>query len=146
MRRTWLVSLVFLTIASLACSAGRKGSAGFRLPDGDPVKGRAVFVDYRCHACHVVAGEDFPAPVAQPPVPVELGGRVPVAITDGELVTSIIHPSHRLAGWVQPAAVRTGGLSRMGDLSEGMSVRELIDLVAFLQSRYTVVPPAYHKW
>jgi len=57
MRRTWLVSLVFLTIASLACSAGRKGSAGFRLPDGDPVEGRAVFVAYRCHACHVVAGE-----------------------------------------------------------------------------------------
>jgi hypothetical protein len=29
----------------------------------------------------------------------------------------------------------------MGDFTEAMTARELIDLVAFLQSRYTVVPP-----
>jgi hypothetical protein len=29
----------------------------------------------------------------------------------------------------------------MGDYSEAMTVRQLIDLVAFLQSRYEVQPP-----
>jgi mono/diheme cytochrome c family protein len=146
MRRACVVGLVLLSLAPLGCARGRKSSAGFRLPDGDPVRGKAVFVANRCNACHTVAGESLPAPVAQPPVPVELGGRVAVAVTDGELVTSIVYPSHRLAGWVRPAEVRSGELSRMGDFTEAMSVRDLIDLVAYLQSRYTVVPPAYHRW
>lgn len=143
MRRTWLLGVLLLALP--ACDAGRKGSAGFRLPDGDPERGRAVFVANRCHGCHVVAGEDLPAPVAEPAVPVTLGGRVPAAVTDGELVTSIINPSHRLAGWVKPASVRSGTLSRMGDFNESLSVRDLVDLVAFLQSRYQVVPPPMHR-
>lgn len=40
--------------------------------------------------------------------------------------------------------VAQGRLSRMGDYSEAMTVRELVDLVAFLQSRYRVVPAEYH--
>jgi L-cysteine S-thiosulfotransferase len=143
MRRLWLWGLVPLALA--ACQPARKGSAGFRLPDGDPARGRAVFVANRCHACHLVAGEQLPAPVAEPPVPVELGGRVPAAITDGEFVTSIVNPSHRLAASVEPAAVRSGGLSRMGDFGESLSVRDLIDLVAYLQSLYTVDPPPMHR-
>jgi hypothetical protein len=83
--------------------------------------------------------------VAEPAVPVSLGGQVPVAITDGYLVTSVIHPSHRLSARVEPAAVRSGRLSRMGDFNEAMSVRDLIDLVAYLQSRYSVVQPVYYK-
>jgi len=145
MRERWLLGLVLVSTACLACGGGRKGSSGFRLPDGDAERGRAVFVANRCHACHTVAGEDLPAPVAQPAVPVRLGGQVSAAITDGDLVTSIVFPSHRLAARVEPAAVRSGGLSRMGDFTEAMKVRDLIDLVAYLQSRYTVVPPVYYK-
>lgn len=32
----------------------------FKLPEGDPAKGRAVFVKYECYSCHKVRGEDFP--------------------------------------------------------------------------------------
>jgi len=36
----------------------------------------------------------------------------------------------------------TGGThSRMGDFGEVMTVRQLIDIVAFLHERYRVVPP-----
>jgi hypothetical protein len=38
-------------------------------------------------------------------------------------------------------AVASGQLSRMGDFSESMSVRDLTDIVAFLQERYVVRPP-----
>jgi hypothetical protein len=67
-------------------------------------------------------------------------------VADGELVTSIINPSHRISARYERAAVKSGSLSRMGDFSEGMSVRDLADLVAYLQSRYIVVaPPAHNK-
>jgi hypothetical protein len=83
----------------------------------------------------------MPRPVAEPAVPVRLGGVVPAYRTDGDLVTAIINPSHRITGRRDEAAVTSGGLSRMGDFSETMTVRQLVDVVAFLQSRYDVQPP-----
>jgi mono/diheme cytochrome c family protein len=146
MRDRWLAGLVMASGLSLACDAGPKSSRGFRLPDGDPGHGRAVFVANRCQTCHEVAGEDFPAPVAEPPVRVRLGGPVHGVISDGELVTSIISPSHRVSARYELAAVQSGKLSRMGDFTEALSVRDLRDLVAYLRTRYTVVaPPVYYK-
>lgn len=142
MRKALSIAVVVVaTFFNCGCSAGHKGAAGFHIPDGDTEKGRAVFVAMRCHACHRVADLDLEAPVADPPVPVVLGGKVARARTDGELVTAIVDPSHRLAPGYPPSAVRTGGLSRMGEFGDAMTVRELIDVVAFLQSRYEVVPP-----
>jgi hypothetical protein len=134
-------ALVLMAALSLACGTGRKGSAGFHLPDGDPEKGKAVFLALRCHTCHRVEGMDFPAPVASPPVPVVLGGEIPQPRTDGELVAAIIDPSHKLAPGYKKESVKGGDLSRMGDFSDALTVRELVDLVAFLQSRYKVVAP-----
>ena len=133
-----MIAGLFLT----ACTPGPRSAAGFRLPEGDAERGRAAFVDLRCHACHRVEGVSMPEPVAAPPVPVVLGGTVYQARTDGELVTAIVHPSHRVVPRDPAELVRSGRLSRMGDFSDCMSVRQLIDLVAFLQSTYTVVRPS----
>lgn len=130
-----------LTLLLLGCEAGPKSSAGFRLPDGDPAKGRQVVADMKCYQCHRVAGGGLPVPTADPPVPVVLGGEVPYAKTDGELVTSIINPSHTITPALRTEQVKSGDLSRMPDFSELMTVRQMIDLVAFLQSRYTVIRP-----
>jgi L-cysteine S-thiosulfotransferase len=130
-----------LAPALLACSASPKSSAGFRLPDGDPERGRAVFAEMRCHTCHKVAGAEFPAPTADPPVPLVLGGEVPYAKTDGELVTSIINPSHKIAPGLRQEQVMRGDASRMPNFGDLMTVRQMIDLVAYLQSRYRVVRP-----
>ena len=64
--------------------------------------------------------------------------------TYGELVTSIINPSHRLAPGYDPAYVTTGGESIMtlANINAVMTVQQLIDVVAFLQSRYDVAPPS----
>jgi hypothetical protein len=45
------------------------------------------------------------------------------------------------AGGTDRSLVTSGGLSRMGDFSEAMTVRLLVDVVAFLQSRYDVQAP-----
>lgn len=135
------VVLICAGIGLAGCAQGRKSAAGFRLPDGDPVRGRQVFVEMKCHTCHRVAGVDLPAPVADPPVGVTLGGVVASPPTDGTLVTAIIDPSHERLAAYPPERVASGRLSRMGDFSEAMRVRDLIDLVAFLQSRYEIEPP-----
>jgi hypothetical protein len=133
--------VALLATALAACVTSSRSPAGFRLPPGDVARGREAFTELRCHACHRVAGLDLPDPTADPAVPVELGGVVPAVKTDGELVTAIINPSHRLTGGQDQRMVVSGGLSRMGDFTEAMTVRQLVDLVAFLQSRYDVQPP-----
>jgi len=130
--------LMTATLALCGCEAPRKSAAGFHLPDGDAVRGHAAFVELRCHACHTVAGvTGLPRPVADPPLPFALGGRSAVVRTDGELVNAILEPSHRI-NMTSPASVQAGRLSRMGDFTEAMTVRQLIDLVAFVHAHTEV--------
>ena len=88
----------------------------------------------------------LPAAQETGPVRVELGGQVTKVRTYGELVTSIINPSHRLA-WGQPREqVSQDGESLMRVYNEVMTVQQLIDLVALLQSRYEVVIPEHEYY
>ncbi len=107
-------------------------SYDFVLPRGDAVRGQEAFVALRCYACHRVQGVTLPAPVATPPVPITLGA-APSSWTDARLVTSIIAPSHAITRAEYGESVATGGLSRMGDFTSVMTVRQLVDLVAFLR-------------
>jgi hypothetical protein len=132
--------IIVLLGGAIACDTGRHSAAGFRLPmDGDVENGKATFVALGCHQCHEVSGTELPKPSVQPPVMVALGGTVAQEVTDGYLVTSIINPSYALAPYPK-ALVTAGGKSRMPDYSERMTVRQLVDTVTFLQSRYTVIP------
>ena len=136
-----LIAVIFCGL--IACDSGPRSPIGFRLPEGDVGKGRAAFVELQCNSCHTVDEVDLPDPVVipTPSALVVLGGQVFEIRTDGYLVTSIINPSHKLArGFDQEQITTTTGESRMPDYSDIMTVRQLIDLVAFLQSRYTVVP------
>ena len=128
----------------IACDSGPRSPVGFLLPGGDIEEGKAAFLELQCNACHTVDGVDLPPPVVipSPSASVLLGGHVFEIRTDGYLVTSIINPSHKLArGLKRENIITSTGESRMPDYSEIMTVQQLIDLVAFLQSRYTVVPP-----
>ncbi len=136
-----LLPIVVLLGGTVACDSGRHSSAGFRLPaNGDVERGKVAFVQLGCNTCHEVSGMDLPKPTVQPPVPVVLGGVVPVEVTDGYLVTSIINPSYTLAPYPKEM-ITAGGKSRMPDYSGTMTVAQLVDTVAFLQSRYTVERP-----
>ncbi len=128
----------------IACDSGPRSPVGFLLPGGDVEQGEAAFLELHCNACHTVDGVDLPPPVVipAPSASVVLGGQVFEIRTDGYLVTSIINPSHKLArGFNEEQITTSTGESRMPDYSEIMTVQQLIDLVVFLQSRYTVVPP-----
>ena len=106
-----------------------------QLPEGKASRGRAAFNMMWCHGCHVVKGyeKEFDLPYAQPAVPVILGAEQhkPSRI---ELVNSIINPSHRIEPSFQKDLVSQGKFSRMGDYNEIMTLQQLSDLVAFLES------------
>ena len=141
MKTVKAVALAFFALFMAACDAGPKSSLGFRLPDGDIDKGKATFLELKCHLCHTVAGVELPSPEVAQPVMVNLGGQVRNVRTYGELVTSIINPSHRLAKGYKKELIQVNGKSRMTDYTEVMTVRQMINLVAFLQSRYEVILP-----
>ncbi|MFN0165173.1 MAG: c-type cytochrome, partial [Bryobacteraceae bacterium] len=145
----WPTYLAFAAFvgAGLGCGSGRHSSAGFRLPDdGDAERGKAAFVALGCHGCHRVSGVDLPQATAQLSAPVALGGEVDKEMTDGYLVTSITYPSHRLAHYPKDQ-IAIGGMSRMPLYTDRLTVRQLTDLVEFLQSRYTRrLLPATHMY
>ena len=132
------VLLAVLT-AGLGCSTPeRRAAAGFVLPAGDVQRGKVAFVDLKCYQCHRVEGVELPRPVAEPAIPLVLGGKLAYAPTDGEIVTSIIYPSHDISSRYAHDMLKSGGISRMGDFSQAMTVSQLEDLVAFL---HTVFKP-----
>ena len=116
---------------------------GFRLPDGDAQAGREAFLYMQCHQCHTIEGEQLPEiPGAEPPY-IVLGGKVTKVRTYGELVTSIINPSHKLARGYAEQVVAEDGESKMYIYNAHMTVQELTDIVMFLQPYYDVVVPDY---
>ena len=133
-----LLALVVLAGSTVACTTGRYSPAAFHLPvDGDAERGKVVLVSMGCHSCHAVVGADLERPTVQPPIPVVLGGEVDHRLSDAYLVTSVIDPSYALAPYVKEQITRDGK-SLMPGYAERLTARQLTDLVAFLQSHYTV--------
>jgi len=132
------LAALLAALAILAGCGGQRSASGFRLPEnGDPERGKAAFVELGCHQCHPVAGIDLPPPSGDSKISLGLGGRVHEVRTDGYLVASIIHPSHKIRRY--PGAGDSDE-SPMPDYTNQMTVRQLVDVVAFLQSHYEVVP------
>jgi len=140
-----IVSLLFAVSLLAACDQeARMSQQGFRLPAGDAETGRATFLYMQCHQCHTVVGEEFPELEGARPPYVELGGPVTKVRTYGELITSIINPSHRLATGYAAEVVSEDGESNMYIYNSHMTIQELIDIVMYLQPKYDVQIPAYH--
>jgi mono/diheme cytochrome c family protein len=117
------------------CDTGPTGSAGFSLPEGDPVQGAVEFSNLHCDSCHSVEGIDYSG---EPGRDIPLGGETTHIKTYGELVTAIINPSHRVSRARLPGARRPPGQSPMVNYNDLMTVSQLVDLVAFVQSTYTL--------
>ena len=133
---TWILAgLIF----GVGCSPSPKSAKGFTLPTGDIDAGKATFVSLQCNACHSLSGiEEVVEEGVEAQAKVALGGEVSRIATYGELVTSIINPSHRLASGHQVEDIASDGVSRMKNYNEVLTVQQLCDLVAFLQSKYTL--------
>ena len=98
------------------------------VPPGNARHGREVFRNLGCFACHHVSGEDFPPPAAPGPDLTDVGSHHPPAY----LLESILNPDAVIID--EPGYVDARGRSTMPDFSARLSVSELIDLVAYLES------------
>ena len=122
------------------CDQGPKSGQGFRLPDGDPDQGKLVYVDKQCSSCHVIEGLETLRDGVEVEMTVPIGGMVSKVDTYGQLVTSVINPSHKIARAYRSEAFSEDGESKMRNYNDVMTVSELIDLVAFLQAQYEEFP------
>jgi cytochrome c2 len=138
-RGLWLV-LVFLTATIAGCDRGPESGHGFTLPEGDAAAGEAAFVRLHCNDCHAVAGRDDLRENVDPTMSVGLGGKTTRIQTYGQLVTSVINPSHRISQRYSTEPVAVDGVSRMRNYNDVMTVTEMTDIVTFLQEQYELEP------
>ncbi|WP_308428282.1 c-type cytochrome [Alteromonas halophila] len=135
---------LFLMISGFtltACQWGADSPHGFSLPEGNAEAGKALFTEYGCVDCHAVKGIDATQREAyRLSQPIVLGGKNTRVKTYAELVTSIINPSHKLSRRYPVSLTSKDGESRMPNMNDVLTVSDLIDIVAFLQPKYEVVP------
>ena len=137
-----LAIILGLAVVVTGCTPAATSGKGFTLPTGDADQGKAVFVSHSCHQCHKISGVE-PLPDEEREAEIALGGEVRRISTYGELVTSVINPTHKLAKGYAVEEVSEDGESKMKNYNDVLTVAELIDLVAFLQPRYQVAVPQY---
>ncbi len=136
--------VIALAAIAAGCTEESIQARGFAMPPGDAAAGQAIFISLQCQQCHEVDGVELPADktMRDGPTVVRLGGSVTNIKTQGDLVTSIINPSHKISGW-RSETMGPDGKSLMTVFNEVMTVQQLIDLVAFLQDSYDFTPPVY---
>ena len=131
-------SLAILVIMGYGCN---EQARGFALPQGDIQKGKQTFVDLGCNSCHSAGQIEWKGNANDIQVP--LGGEVQSVKSYGELVTSVINPSHKIAAKYKDT-MSVDGVSKMQSFNDVMTVQNLIDIVTFLQSEYDIVPPPFY--
>lgn len=142
MKQIFLIPLFILFFLLASCDFGPNTGRGFSLPEGNVDQGRTTFVELECNACHSVGDIEHVAGREGPDINVELGGRVTAVKTYGDLVTSVINPSHKTSRrYVNQNVANEGGELKMVVYNEFMTVQQLVDLVTYLETNYEVVPP-----
>jgi len=140
--------LIVLGAASTALVAGCASMIfGFPVEQGDVAAGRQAFIDHRCHQCHNIADESMP-PLAGADRPIlELGGPTTYVRSYADLTTSIINPDHAISERYRDQLLLRGELPFESPMPmpslDTMTVRQLIDIVAFLDSKYELLVEEY---
>jgi mono/diheme cytochrome c family protein len=121
-----------VTMKELHAQGGVPKGWKFLLPSGDPAEGRKVFAAMECYACHEVKGEDFPASAKTPrdagPPLTGMGPHHPPEY----FAESIINPNRVIL--TGPGYTGPDGRSKMPSYADTMSLKQLIDVVAYLKS------------
>jgi hypothetical protein len=135
--------VALLSLAALLAGCAYDTIFGFPIDEGNIVAGRQAFIDHQCHQCHSIAGVALPALAGASPPILELGGETTAVKSFAELMTSIINPNHVISQRYRDqlrldAVVPLESPMPLPQI-DNMTVRQLIDLVAFLDSRYLLV-------
>jgi len=147
MRQLFLTPLFLLFLVLASCNFGPNSGRGFSLPEGSVDAGHTTFVELECNACHSVGDIERIVEREKLDINVPLGGSVTAVKTYGDLVTSIINPSHKISRrYNQPGLVTGDDESSMIVYNEIITVQQLVDLVTYLESNYTLTPVIRTKY
>ena len=123
---------VRITMDELHLRGGIPPGWRFALPPGDPKEGRAIFAKLECGTSHAIQGERLPSVSKSSddigPDLTGAGSHHPAEYLD----EAIVNPNAVIV--MGPGYVGADGLSRMPDYSDVLTIRQLIDLVAYLRS------------
>ena len=132
--------MVFVLICGgLLISSCNEQARGFALPEGDIEKGKVTYKKLACNECHSISNIEWKG--GKDNLEIQLGGEISTQKSYGDLVTSVINPSHKVSPRYKEKTSTGGDLSKMKNYNEVMTVQELIDIVTFLQSEYDVISP-----
>ena len=102
------------------------------LPAGDATAGKEAFRELNCNACHIVKGEsEFSSVTMKEHKGPDLGPEQG-AYTRGRVGTSIVSPSHIVLN--EYVDRKNEYKSPMPDYTNTMTVRQLVDLLAYIDS------------
>lgn len=139
------VLLYLGSLVTVLLSAGCAYDPSFAFPagQGDIAAGRQAFIDHQCHACHSVAGVELPALAGRSEILLELGGETSTVKSYAGLMTSIINPNHEISDVYRDRLLLNAELPLESPMPmphiDTMTVRQLFDLVEFLDSRYVLI-------
>lgn len=140
-RRAWLAVLMLAAVLTSSCAY--EPGFGFPVNEGDVAAGRQAFIDHQCHQCHSVAGISLPPLAGASDVMLELGGESSAVRTYAGLMTSIINPNHDISEAYRQRLLLRGEVPLNSPMPtpqiDNMTIRQLIDIVAFLDSRYVLI-------
>jgi mono/diheme cytochrome c family protein len=146
--KTLVICFVGVIFLSLSCSKKSESetshhSSGeqtrenwkFTLLPGDSASGKQLFVELECYKCHEVKGESLPT-VAETekgigPELSQMAGMHPAEFFAESIVNpnAVIDPEDKEKGYLGP-----DGKSRMPTYSEVLTVKQVADLAAYLNS------------
>ncbi len=136
--RLKIVFGIFMVVFLSSC-----GKQEFNLPVGDIEAGRATFVLLQCTDCHSVDGLEY---TGAGEINVHLGGKTTKVKSYADLVTSVIHPSHKLSRGDDKRTFTEEGVSKMRHYNEFMTVDELVNVVTFLETKYEIWIPVDYRY
>lgn len=120
------------TMEALHAQGGVPKGWRFLMPPGDAAGGRAAFVAMKCFTCHEIKGEEFPQADKKPgdvgPELTGMGQHHPAEY----FAESIVNPNRVIVQG--PGYTSADGSSKMPEYADSMTVRQFIDLVAYLGS------------
>lgn len=121
-----------VTMEQLHKMGGTPTGWRFALPAGDPDAGREAFIHLGCHTCHHATGGGLEGvtDVGEKPG-MDLGGMGGMHPAE-YFAESILNPNNVIIAG--PGYTGHDGLSTMPDYIDSMTVRQLVDVVAYLQS------------
>lgn len=144
-----LGKVLIVLAVTLPVLAGCISSSTFAFPveRGDVAAGRQAFIEHRCQRCHTVAGETLPPPPGMSFPMLQLGAPPTEIRSYADLTTSIVNPNHALSERYRQQLQQTGvppDSPMPAQSLDTMTVRQLINIVAFLNSKYETLVGNYN--